>query len=77
MAPVPGSTSYHAWCCVKALTTLKRCYLAFNTRGKSLYTNFLTIKVKLATDFKKISDVYVIANTRKQEQQQLEDNSYE
>ena len=39
--------------------------------------NFLTIKVKLATDFKKISDVYVIANTRKQEQQQLEDNSYE
>ena len=38
---------------------------------------FLTIKVKLATDFKKISDVYVIANTRKQEQQQLEDNSYE
>ena len=39
--------------------------------------NFLTIKVKLATDFKKISDVYVIANTRKQEQQQLEGNSYE
>lgn len=44
MAPVLGSTSYHAWCCVKALTTLKRCYLAFNTSGKSLYTNFLTIK---------------------------------
>lgn len=30
--PVPGSTSYHAWCCVKTSTTLKRCYLAFNTR---------------------------------------------
>lgn len=34
--------------------------------------NFLSIKVKLATDFKKISDVYVIANNRKQEQQELE-----
>lgn len=39
--------------------------------------NFLTIKVKLATDFKKISDVYVIANTRKQEQQELEGGNYE
>lgn len=39
--------------------------------------NFLTVKVRLATDFKKISDVYVIANTRKQEQQQLEGDSYE
>ncbi len=34
--------------------------------------NFLSIKVRLATDFKKISNVYVIANTRKQEQQELE-----
>lgn len=34
--------------------------------------NFLTIKVKLATDFKKIFDVYIIANTLKQEQEQLE-----
>ena len=34
--------------------------------------NFLTIKVKLATDFKRISDVYIIANTRKEEQQALE-----
>ena len=33
--------------------------------------NFLTIKVKLATDFKRISDVYIIANTRKEEQQAL------
>lgn len=39
--------------------------------------NFLSIKVKLATDFKRISDVYVIAHTRKHEQQQLEDDSYE
>ena len=34
--------------------------------------NFLTIKVKLATDFKKILDVYVIAHTKRQEKQQLE-----
>lgn len=34
--------------------------------------NFLSIKVKLATDFKKISDVYVIVNNSKQEQQELE-----
>ncbi len=34
--------------------------------------NFLTIKVKLATDFKRISDIYVIAHTRRQEKQQLE-----
>lgn len=39
--------------------------------------NFLSIKVKLATDFKKISDVYVIAHTRKQEQQDLEGENYE
>ncbi len=39
--------------------------------------NFLSIKVKLATDFKKISDIYVIAYTKKQEQQQLEGESYE
>lgn len=39
--------------------------------------NFLSIKVKLATDFKRISDVYVIANTKKQEQQQLEGESYD
>ncbi|MEG0796498.1 MAG: rod shape-determining protein MreC [Odoribacter sp.] len=35
--------------------------------------NFLTIKVKLATDFKKISDVYIITDTKKQEKQELED----
>lgn len=34
--------------------------------------NFLTIKVKLATDFKRISDIYVITHTRRQEKQQLE-----
>jgi len=34
--------------------------------------NFLSVKVKLATDFKKISDVYIIANTKRQEQQELE-----
>jgi rod shape-determining protein MreC len=34
--------------------------------------NFLTIKVKLATDFKRISELYVIKNTRKQEQEELE-----
>lgn len=35
--------------------------------------NFLTIQVKLAVDFKKISDVYVIANLDKSEKLQLED----
>ena len=40
-------------------------------------TSFLQIKVKLATDFKKISDMYVIAYTKKEEQQQLEEESYE
>lgn len=39
--------------------------------------NFLTIKIKLATDFKKISDVYIISNTRREEQQNLEGESYE
>lgn len=34
--------------------------------------NFLTIKVKLATDFKRILDIYVISHTRRQEKQQLE-----
>ena len=34
--------------------------------------NFLTIKVKLAVDFKKVFQVYVIANTHKQELQELE-----
>lgn len=34
--------------------------------------NFLSIKVKLATDFKKILDVYVIAHTKREEQHQLE-----
>lgn len=35
-------------------------------------TNFLSLKVKLATNFKRISDVYIIAHTKKEEQQQLE-----
>ena len=39
--------------------------------------NFLSIKVRLATDFKKISDIYVIANTHKKEQEDLEDNSHD
>lgn len=39
--------------------------------------NFLSVKVKLATDFKRISAVYVIDNTKKQEQQQLEGENYE
>lgn len=34
--------------------------------------NFISIKVKLATDFKKILDVYVIAHTKREEQHQLE-----
>ena len=34
--------------------------------------NFLSIKIKLATDFKKISTVYVITNLKKSERQQLE-----
>ena len=39
--------------------------------------NFLTIKVKLATDFKRISDVYIIANTRKEEQPALGRENHE
>lgn len=39
--------------------------------------NFLSIKVKLATDFKKQSEVYVIENTRKEEKQALEAESYD
>ena len=39
--------------------------------------NFLTIKVKLATDFKRISDVYIIAKTRKEEQQALGRENHE
>lgn len=39
--------------------------------------NFLTIKVRLATDFKKISDLYVIENTGKQEQEALEGINHE
>ncbi len=39
--------------------------------------NFLKIKVKLATDFKRISDVYVIENTKKEEQQDLGKENYE
>ena len=39
--------------------------------------NFLTIKVKLATDFKRISDVYIIANPRKEEQQALGRENHE
>lgn len=38
--------------------------------------NFLTVKVKLATDFKRISDVYVIANKKKEEKLNLETVSY-
>lgn len=39
--------------------------------------NFLTIKVKLAVDFKKISDVYVVANLNKSEKLQLEDLTHD
>lgn len=39
--------------------------------------NFLSIKVKLATDFKKISDVYVIENREKEEKRKLEAHTYE
>lgn len=34
--------------------------------------NFLSIEVKLATDFQKISDVYVIVDTRREEKQEVE-----
>ena len=34
--------------------------------------NFLSIKVKLATDFKKISDIYIITDLRRDEKQELE-----
>ena len=39
--------------------------------------NFLSIKVKLATDFKKISDIYVIENRKKEEKRELEATTYE
>ena len=39
--------------------------------------NFLTIKVKLAVDFKKISDVYVVANLNKSEKLQLEEMTHD
>ena len=39
--------------------------------------NFLSLKVKLATDFKKISEIYIIADIRKQEKQELEDSNNE
>lgn len=34
--------------------------------------NFLSIKVKLAVDFKQISNVYIVINKKKEEKQQLE-----
>lgn len=39
--------------------------------------NFLTVKVRLAADFKKISNVYVISNEKKGEQQELEETTNE
>lgn len=39
--------------------------------------NFLSIKVKLATDFRKLSDVYVIGNRKKEEKKDLEANSFD
>lgn len=39
--------------------------------------NFLTIKVKLAVDFKKISDVYVVANLNKSEKLELEEMTHD
>lgn len=39
--------------------------------------NFLSIKVKLATDFRKLSDVYIIGNKKKEEKIQLEAESYD
>jgi rod shape-determining protein MreC len=39
--------------------------------------NFLLIKVKLATDFKKVFDVYVIEHRNKEERIELELNSYD
>ena len=39
--------------------------------------NFLTIKVKLAVDFKKISDVYVVGNLNKSEKLQLEEMTHD
>ena len=40
-------------------------------------SNFLTIKVKLAVDFKKISDVYVVANLNKSEKLELEEMTHD
>lgn len=39
--------------------------------------NFLTIKVKLATDFGKLSDVYIVDNRKKEEKETLEKVSYD
>lgn len=39
--------------------------------------NFLLIKVRLATDFKNVSDVYIIENRNREEQIELEQESYD
>ncbi|MDR1755884.1 MAG: rod shape-determining protein MreC [Culturomica sp.] len=39
--------------------------------------NFLTIKVALATDFRKLSDVYIIGHRRKEEKRELETVAYD
>lgn len=39
--------------------------------------NFLSIKIKLAVDFKKISDVYVVSNLNKSEKLQLEEMTHD
>lgn len=39
--------------------------------------NFLTIKVKLATDFGRLSDIYVVGNRRRVEKETLERVSYD
>ncbi len=39
--------------------------------------NFLTIKVKLATDFRKLSNVYIIGHRRKEEKRELETAAYD
>lgn len=39
--------------------------------------NFLSIKIRLAVDFKKLADVYVITNVKKEEQKRLESISFD
>jgi rod shape-determining protein MreC len=45
------------------------------SKEKEPFKPFYTVKVKLSTDFKKISNVYIVDNNFKKEQKDLEEKS--